>query len=115
VITLPVSLLLLALIPALISRSALPLAKGIEKKESEYTRIVDSAVHGVVEARIYGYLEQSFIPAQQHEIVIGKKERSLIFRSGLFSLNVLSLQPYAGSQSSRCSDRYVDLSSVGYV
>jgi len=86
VITLPVSLLLLALIPALISRSALPLAKGIEKKESEYTRIVDSAVHGVVEARIYGYLEQSFIPAQQHEIVIGKKERSLIFRSGLFSL-----------------------------
>jgi ATP-binding cassette subfamily C protein CydC len=47
---------------------------------------VDSAVHGVVEARIYGYLEQSFLPAQQHEDEIKGIERALIFRSGLFSL-----------------------------
>jgi thiol reductant ABC exporter CydC subunit len=86
VITVPVSLLLLTLIPVLISRTALPIAQEIERKESEYTRIVDSAVHGVVEARIYGYLEQSFIPAQQHEIEMRQKERSLIFRSGFFSL-----------------------------
>jgi thiol reductant ABC exporter CydC subunit len=86
VITLPVSLVLLIFIPALISRTALPLAKGIEKKENDYVKIVDSAVHGVVEARIYGYLHQSFLPAQQHESDISRKERSLIFRSGGFSL-----------------------------
>ncbi len=86
VTTLPVSLVLLALLPALISRAALPLAQEIEKKESEYTRIVDSAVHGVVEARIYGYLEQSFLPAQKQEVEISHKEKALIFRSGFFSL-----------------------------
>jgi thiol reductant ABC exporter CydC subunit len=86
VITLPVSLVLLILMPTLISRTALPLAKGIEKKENEYVKIVDSAVHGVVEARIYGYLHQSFLPAQQLESDISREERSLIFRSGGFSL-----------------------------
>jgi len=85
-ITAPVSILLLTLIPALISRTSLPLAKGIERKEGSYTKIVDSAVHGVVEARIYGYLEQSFLPAQQHEDEIKGIERALIFRSGFFSL-----------------------------
>jgi thiol reductant ABC exporter CydC subunit len=85
-ITAPVSLILLTLMPALISRIALPLAQEIEKKESEYTRIVDSAVHGVVEARIYGYLEQSFAPAQRQEIEVSQKERLLIFRSSFFLL-----------------------------
>lgn len=85
-ITAPVSLILLTLMPALISRTALPLAQEIEKKESEYTRIVDSAVHGVVEARIYGYLEQSFTPAQRQETEVSQKERLLIYRSGFFSL-----------------------------
>jgi ATP-binding cassette subfamily C protein CydC len=85
-ITVPASMLLLTLIPALISRTSLPLAKGIERREGSYTKIVDSAVHGVVEARIYGYLEQSFLPAQQHEDEIKGIERALIFRSGFFSL-----------------------------
>ena len=85
-ITVPVSILLLTLIPGLISRTSLPLAKGVESKEGIYTKIVDSAVHGVVEARIYGYLEQSFIPAQRHENEIKEIERALIFRSGFYSL-----------------------------
>jgi thiol reductant ABC exporter CydC subunit len=84
-ITLPVSLVLLVFMPMLISRTALPLAKGIEKRENDYAKIVESTVHGVVEARIYGYLHQSFLPAQQLESDIFHKERSLIFRGGLFS------------------------------
>lgn len=85
-ITIPVSLILLIVIPLLISRAALPVAQEIEKKENEYTKTVDSAVHGVIEARIYGYLEQSFLPAQRIEAELWKKESSLIARSGAFSL-----------------------------
>ena len=70
-ITIPASLLLLLVFPRLISRFNVPLARTIEAQENKYSQIVEASVHGVIEAQIYGYLEQSLIPAKAAEIEIG--------------------------------------------
>jgi len=84
-VILPVSLALLFIIPAAISRTSLPAARNIEYQENEYTKNIESAVHGVVEARIYGYLEEIYLPSQQLELEIKQREISLIKNSGVFS------------------------------
>jgi ATP-binding cassette subfamily C protein CydC len=84
-VILPVSLALLFIIPAAISRTSLPAARNIEYQENEYTKNIESAVHGVVEARIYGYLEEIYLPSQQLELEIKQREISLIKTSGVFS------------------------------
>lgn len=84
-VTVPVSVMLLILLPLLISRTSLWRAKGIEEKESEYVKFVESAVHGVIEAQIYGHLESSLQEARKQELRIKAQEKSLIYRSAIFS------------------------------
>ena len=84
-ITIPASLLLLLVFPRLISRFNVPLARTIEAQENKYSQIVEASVHGVIEAQIYGYLEQSLIPAKAAEIEIVSSEKSLISKSASFS------------------------------
>jgi thiol reductant ABC exporter CydC subunit len=85
IVTLPVSLALLLVLPAVISRGSVPAARNFEYQENEYTKNIESAVHGIVEARIYGYLEESYLPSKNLELDIKRREISLIKVSGVFS------------------------------
>ena len=99
IVTLPVSLALLLVLPAAISRRSVPAARDIEQQENEYTKNIESAVHGIVEARIYGYLEESYLPSKNLELDIKHREISLIKGSGVFSfvVNLLVGGSIAGS------------------
>lgn len=84
-ITLPSSLLLLFILPRMIAGLNVPLAQTLEAQENRYNETVEATVHGVVEAQIYGYLQQSLIPAKTSEDEIASTERKLISRSSIFS------------------------------
>jgi ATP-binding cassette subfamily C protein CydC len=75
----------------LISRFTVPLAENIEAQESRYTQIIESSVHGVIEAQIYGYLDQSLAPAAQQELKIFKSEKRLLNKSGVFAFSTYSI------------------------
>ena len=86
-ITVPASLILLFVFPLLISLFTVPLAEKIEAQEIRYTQIVESSVHGVIEAQIYGYLDQSLAPAVAQELEIVRSEKKLISKSAVFALS----------------------------
>jgi thiol reductant ABC exporter CydC subunit len=90
-IMVPASLLLLFVFPQLISRFTVPLAENIEAEENTYTQIIESSVHGVIEAQIYGYFDQSLTPAAQQELKIVKSEKKLLNKSGVFALSTYSI------------------------
>lgn len=85
-ITVPASIALLFILPAAISHTTVKAAKGIEEQENSYINVVEAAAHGVIEARIYGYLEQTFSPVRNREITISNQESALIKRSANFSV-----------------------------
>lgn len=85
-ITIPAGLLLLLIFPRLISRTNVPLARSIEAEENGYAQLVEASVHGVIEAQIYGYLEQSLLPCQHAEDSIALSEKRLISKSAVFSI-----------------------------
>ena len=98
-ITIPASLVLLLVFPRLVSKLNVPLARSIEAQENTYSQIVEGSVHGVIEAQIYGYLEQSLIPvkASEHEIVTSEK-RLISKNSGFaFATNVIIASALVGS------------------
>jgi thiol reductant ABC exporter CydC subunit len=85
-ITVPASIALLIILPVAISRTTVIAAKGIEEQENSYIKVVEASTHGVIEARIYGYLEQTFSPIRNREITITNQESALITRSATFSV-----------------------------
>jgi thiol reductant ABC exporter CydC subunit len=85
-ITIPVSIILLVVFPRLISRLNVPIARSIEAQENKYSQIVQASVHGIIEAQIYGYMEQSQIPAKVAEDEIVTSEKKLILKSAYFAL-----------------------------
>lgn len=98
-ITVPVSFALLFIFPAAISRTTVKAAKGIENQENRYINRVQAAAHGIIEAKIYGYLDQTFSPAQNSESEIANQESSLIKRGAVFSIiaNLLIASSIIGS------------------
>jgi thiol reductant ABC exporter CydC subunit len=84
-ITVPAAIALLFIVPAAISRTTVQAAKRIEEEENKYIKVVEAATHGVIEARIYRYLEQTFSPARKSELEINKQESALIKTSTIFS------------------------------
>ena len=54
-VLIPVSLTLLFLIPALVSKTALTLSQEIELSENDYAKAIERASYGAVEAQVYGY------------------------------------------------------------
>lgn len=85
-ISIPATALLLVLFPRLISRFALPMAKVMEQKESHYTESVEGSVHGVIEARLYGYLDASFQSSAQLEDELVQLESKMVNRVGMASI-----------------------------
>ena len=78
VLTLPASALVLFIFPALIKARSEPLARSIEKSENAYTQILESSIHGVTEAAIYGYLEENLNYAAKTEQIIRNREEELM-------------------------------------
>ena len=52
--------------------------------------MVEAAVHGVIEAQIYGYLQQSLIPAKASEDEIASTEKIEILEMRVFSVDAIS-------------------------
>lgn len=98
-ITIPASGVLLLLFPRLISKFNVPLARMIEAQENKYSQLVEVSVHGVVEAQIYGYLEQSLLPAKAAESAILRSEKQLTSKSSYFAFmaNVMIAAAVVGS------------------
>ena len=90
IITVPVSLLLLLIIPARIKSRSETTAGEIEEIENNYTQLVQSNVHGVAEAAIYGYLDQNLSASKvQEEKLRIVEERLLRTTYGFASLTNL--------------------------
>jgi thiol reductant ABC exporter CydC subunit len=98
-VTVPASIMLLFIVPTLVSRVNVPLARKLESQENNYNQVVEAAVHGVIEAQIYGYLQQSVIPAKASEDDIFTTEKTLVSRSSFFSLgaNLIIASSIVGS------------------
>jgi len=98
-LTVPASIMLLFIFPTLISRTNVPLARKLESQENNYNQVVEAAVHGVIEAQIYGYLQQSMMPAKASEDEIASTEKSLVLRSSFFSVgaNLIIASSVVGS------------------
>jgi thiol reductant ABC exporter CydC subunit len=77
-ITVPVSALLLMIVPALIKSRSEVIARDIEGIENKYTQLIQSSVHGVAEAAIYGYLDQNLAASLSQEEKIRSKEENLL-------------------------------------
>lgn len=91
IFTLPACALLLALFPTLIKRGSEPLARSIEKGENAYTQLLESSIHGVTEAAIYGYLNENIKRTNEVEIEIKTIEERLLRQSWRFSALTNSL------------------------
>ena len=78
IITVPVSFAILFVIPAFVKKGCEEISRGIERAESEYASLVAQASHGVVEAQLYGYLNQRLEQTQAKEHELLSLERSLL-------------------------------------
>jgi len=78
IITVPVSFVILFVIPAFVKKGCEEISRGIESAESEYASLVAQASHGVVEAQLYGYLNQRLEQTQAKEQELLSQERSLL-------------------------------------
>lgn len=84
-VTLPISLLLLLVLPILVKRGCEDLARRIEELENEYAALIQQASHGLVEAQFYGYLSERLEQTKQLEGEILRQERSLLRANRTFS------------------------------
>ena len=83
-ITGPTSAALLFIIPRIIERLCKRESFQIEESENQYSMQISAGSVGVIEAHMYGFLDQSKESARQNEISLEKKETKLL-RSILFT------------------------------
>lgn len=77
-VTLPVSVLLLFIMPSFIKARCEIRAKRIEVLENDYAALVQQASHGIAEAQFYGYLSERLQQTQHMEEEIMQEEKSLL-------------------------------------
>ena len=85
-ITMPALLLLLLIVPAMISRACEDQARSIESRENKYSRSLEESTHGIAEAQIYGYLDQSIKSLHDDEVSIHDLEKKLLHRIRIYSV-----------------------------
>lgn len=76
--TVPASILLLIVLPFVIKSACSKSARRVESVEGDYSRQITSLTDGLVEATMYGYLENQVRQARSYEEEILKTERSLL-------------------------------------
>lgn len=84
-ITLPVSLLLLFVLPVFVKTRCEVLARRIEMLENEYAALVQQASHGLAEAQFYGYLGERLERTREIEDRIMQEEVSLLKTNSRFA------------------------------
>ncbi len=89
-ITIPVSLILLLIVPARIKSRSESTAREIEGIENKYTHLIQTSVHGVTEAAIYGYLEENLAATAAKEEELRDKEEKLL-RTTFFYSSITNL------------------------
>lgn len=77
-ITLPISVLLLFILPIFIKTYCEVLARRVEVLESEYAALIQQASHGIAEAQFYGYLSERLEKTKEIEVQIMHVEKSLL-------------------------------------
>ncbi|MEI9907251.1 MAG: ABC transporter transmembrane domain-containing protein [Actinomycetota bacterium] len=77
IITVPVAFLLLFVIPRLIKSHSQGIASSIENLESSYATQIQEATHGLIEAKLYGYLDQRLARISTLEMQALEEERKL--------------------------------------
>jgi len=90
-ITLPISLLLLFILPVFVKTRCEVLARRIETLENEYAALVQQASHGVAEAQFYGYLAERLERTQEIENRIMGEEQSLLRANSQFAFASIAL------------------------
>jgi thiol reductant ABC exporter CydC subunit len=86
VITIPALIILLFVLPTIISRICEEQARTIEESENSYSRSLEESTHGIVEAQIYGYLDQSIAMLHENELTIHQIEKKLLARTRSLSI-----------------------------
>ncbi|MCX6428704.1 MAG: thiol reductant ABC exporter subunit CydC [Actinobacteria bacterium] len=76
--TIPSVLCLLIVIPRWSKLDCEALAQKVEDSENLYAQLIEQAAHGVVEAQLYGYLEQRLEATSVMEQAIYSHEKSLV-------------------------------------
>lgn len=89
-ITLPISLLLLFVLPVFVKTHCEVLARKIEILENEYAALVQQASHGIAEAQFYGYLSERLERTQEIENRIMQEEGSLLRANSRFSFSSIA-------------------------
>lgn len=85
-VTLPVSLLLLFVMPVFVKTRCEVLAGRIELLENEYAALIQQASHGIAEARFYGYLSERLEQTREIEIKVMREEEALLRANRGFAL-----------------------------
>jgi len=84
-ITLPVSVLLLFILPIFVKTRCEILARRIEVLENEYAALVQQASHGIAEAQFYGYLSERLEQTREIEERIMREEKFLLRANSKFA------------------------------
>jgi ATP-binding cassette subfamily C protein CydC len=77
IVTIPVLILLLVIVPQIVLRKCEIIARNIENYENEYAILIQQAGHGLLEAQLYGYLEERLSRTAEVENRILSEERKL--------------------------------------
>lgn len=84
-ITLPISLTLLFVMPIFVKTRCEVIARRIEVLENDYAELVQQASHGIVEAKFYGYLEERLEQTKAIEAEIMREEDALLRTNSWFA------------------------------
>ncbi len=84
-ITLPVSIMLLFILPIFVKAHCEVIARRIEVLENEYAALVQQASHGIAEARFYGYLDERQEQTKEIETAIMHEEDALLKTNSRFA------------------------------
>ena len=87
-ITIPASLLLLIVIPYLIKKTCSEQTRKLELLEGQYSELITSTSHGIVEAKMYGYFDQGLQNTHAVEFKLLSQERNLFLRT--WGLGIIS-------------------------
>lgn len=94
-ITFPISLTLLFILPILVKSKCEVVARRIEVLENDYAELVQQASHGIVEAKFYGYLEERLEQTKAIETEIMQEEDALLRINSWFAFALAAMSGLA--------------------
>jgi thiol reductant ABC exporter CydC subunit len=90
-VTVPVLIVLLVVVPQIVLRKCEIIARRIENYENEYSLLLQQAGHGLLEAQLYGYLDERLSRTTDIENRITEEEIKLASFSQRFQLLVIGV------------------------